>query len=305
MASKFGKYPNYIFSTEHLPYAGSSPTNTELNWYLNDSERRFKTRPHPWLTAADVTYRFNSRGYRCCEFDVDTSDHRLIKVVSLGASEVFGCGVPEEKTFPSMFCDILQNNHNVSVRNWNLGVPGTSSDFISRTLFSALSVLRPDIVLIVFPLAPRREHFGNDDRLFSFRNVNETERYRFIKNLIDPEFARINKAYGILSSDCADQINLFNNYQLCSNLCENHNVMWLCTTFLEEGFKPLLELVNNDHLVLPGLCDLRNNCLLDNDEAGLCWARDMSHPGIKPNRLMAEHFYGRLIQLYRHKIKDF
>lgn len=304
MSEILGQHPNYLFSTEHVPQPGTTPTDCELEWFGEDNERRVKQRPHPTLKAGNISYRFNSSGYRCSEFNDPQLNNNTLKIVSLGASEVFGCGLPEEQTFASVFSKLIEKNSQRPTLNWNLGIPGTSSDSISRVLFSVLPVLKPDIVLIIFPFASRREYINDSGRLLTFRSSSESEKNKLLKNLFDPEQAQVNKAYNSLASEYSDQINLFNNYQICQSLCENNNALWMFSSFFETCFKSIKPLLNTDHLVLPGICDLRNNCLDEKIDPALCWARDMSHPGAKPNHQMAELFYERIKQIYPERSQE-
>jgi len=151
MEPVFDSAPLFLYSETELPPSGITQTDIELRWFANDTEKRFRQKPHPSLKPDDILYRFNSKGYRCGEFS-QPSNPDTLKVVSIGASEVFGVGLPVAKTFPQLFCDKLEKVYGCETINWNLGVSGTSADYISRVLFSALPVLKPDIVLIVFPI---------------------------------------------------------------------------------------------------------------------------------------------------------
>lgn len=307
MNSVFDRSPLYLYSESQLPPAGITQCSTELNWFSNDTEQRYNDEPHPSLMPTDIQYRFNSKGYRCGEFGTNSSGQNkenVLKVVSIGASEVFGVGLPEKDTFSQVFCDKLSDEYGRETINYNLGISGGSADYISRILYSALHVLKPDIVLMVFPPILRREFVNDTGRLFIYTDRIESSKltgkiaYRFF----DPENFRQNAAHRALSSDHSDQINFFKNYQLCEALCTKHDVMWLYSPFAEQQLEQTKHLLNHDHLILPGLLDLRNNCLKGKVGIGESLARDMGHPGIKPNLDMAELLFNRLQQQYSTRL---
>ena len=314
MKPVFDRPPLYLYSESQMPPAGITQVDMELRWFSNDTEERYKDKPHPSLAPEDIVYRFNSKGYRCPEFDLAAYDgddqigHKdsanTLKVVSIGASEVFGVGLPEKFTFPQVFCEMLSRRFGCSTINWNLGISGGSADYISRVLFSVLPVLKPDIVLLVFPPILRREFVNDTDRLFIYTDRIDSYGFgsRLLYRFYDPENTRQNSAHRALSSDNSDQINFFKNYQLCEALCQKHDVMWLYSPFSELQLQHTKDLINHDHLVLPGLLDLRDECLKTSDGIAGSLARDLGHPGIKPNQLFAESLFARLQALYEFRL---
>lgn len=302
MESFFDQSPLFLYSETQLPPAGITQCGIELRWFANDTEQRYKQKPHPTLKPEDVHYRFNSKGYRCAEFENPPPD--ALKVVSIGASEVFGVGLPDSQTFPQLLCDRLAHHYGCGVVNWNLGVSGGSADYISRILYSALPVLQPDIVLIVFPPLLRREYVNDTDRLFIF--TDRIGSYNPVRKLVhwfyDPENSNQNAAHRSLSSDHADQINFFKNYQLCEALCVKHDVMWLYSPFSQLQFQHAKHLLNSEQLVEPGLLDLRNQGIENSEGADRCFARDLGHPGVEPNRRTAEMYFDRLQALYSSRL---
>jgi len=293
MVATINRPPLYLFSNEHMPLV--SKMAYQQKWYGTDSEERYKNNPHSFLGPEDVVYRFNSLGYRCPEFNADRFEKKLT-VVSIGASEVFGIGLPEDKVFAQVFADLLAEQFECNVVNWNLGLGGSCADYMSRVIVSALPVLKPDIVLLVFPFYGRREHIDDNGRIFYFNHRNaEYNKNRLKNSLIDPLDATITQAQMALSSDHGDQINLYKNYQVCASLCEKYKVMWLFSAFHIAFFSQLQHLIATPHLVGPGLEDLKCNYQVD---PGLRLARDMQHPGIGPHKEMAENLFERLKSLY-------
>lgn len=290
------KSPLFFLSTEHMPQTNNRLLGAQMRWYNADSEAHYKSRPHPVLGPKDITYRFNSQGYRCGEFELDESG-RTLSVVSIGASEVIGTGLAEENTFPHVVAKLLESHLKRPVFNWNLGLGGTSADYISRTLASALPVLKPDIVLLIFPFAGRREHINVQGRIFLYNNVHADNKIQ--NRFLDPEDFNQTKANMMLSSDYNDQMNFYKNYQFCESLCEKHMTSWLFSSYKSDFFDQIHNLINVEHFVTPGLGDLK---IKYQDDPSIGLARDMWHPGIAPHQEMATNFFERLQRLYSDRL---
>jgi|SRR5882762_226455 len=124
-------------------------------WFGFDSEENYRNRKEPESNGGqNVSYRFNSLGYRCPEFDTEA----LLRVVSIGCSYVFGEGLPQEVLFHERFAARLRTEVSKSVVNWNFGIAGASNDGIARLLSRAVPALNPDIVMVNFTHTARREY---------------------------------------------------------------------------------------------------------------------------------------------------
>jgi hypothetical protein len=284
-----------LFSRDRMPPSGQAPGETR--WLDTDSAKDFESNPHPLLGIEDVTYRINSLGYRCPEFATPKSEAGLT-LITLGASEVFGCGVPEEKVFGALLARKLESTLGKPITHWNLGKNGASSDYMSRVLISALPVLKPDIVVLIFPHASRREHIHDTGRSFNFCPVHD-KRARLLKGLPvghrDPLNAEIWKAHDCLSGTDSDAINLYTNYQVCASLCRAAQAMWLFSSMRTTHLQPIANLVHSDHWVKPGLGELAAAC---KEGDGMRLARDMAHPGMGPHRDFAALAFSKLEALY-------
>ena len=127
--------------------------NKELEWLYGDSEVEYRRQGgHPVYGEHDIIYRFNSFGYRCPEFDVEAD----VRIVAVGCSYVLGLSLPRHVLFHERFADRLRGQGKRSVVVWNLGMAGASNDYICRTLYLAVPLLDPHVVLINFTHAARR-----------------------------------------------------------------------------------------------------------------------------------------------------
>jgi len=295
-----------LFSTTTVPACGVTQPGAVLRWFGTDTEARYRSEPHPTLGPDDVVYRFNSSGYRGPEFDLSDFSSPPIKVVSIGASEVFGLGLPEEQAFPNVFGNLISETSSRPVVSWNLGVCGASADYNARILYSALEVLKPDVVLLVFPSINRREFISDGGRTFMYPNAFDDEklRNRIKYRLGDPENASQNAAHRELGSSHNDIANFFKNYQVCASLCREHNVMWAFSSFIHARLAPVQRLLDEDHMIQPGIADFRELNLRNDDDPAVCWARDMGHPGSKSNSEFAASFYQRMFDLYGDRFGD-
>jgi len=106
-------------------------------------------------------YGYNSQGYRCPEFPT-TSLVGKRNVVVLGCSHTFGVGSSEDELWVNMFQKRLADPKRY--RFWNLGQPGASGDLIVRILYATEKILFPDIILVCWPQASRRERLEDPAR---------------------------------------------------------------------------------------------------------------------------------------------
>lgn len=290
--------PLHLLSIEHLPAAPKPEPDALCAWHGPDNEKRYRKEPHPTLGPGDVAYRFKRLGYRCREFDAPAEPGTL-GVAVLGASEVLGTGVPQAQTVSAVFARRLAERLGRPVVDWNLGIGGSSPDYIARMLVSVLPVLQPAVVLMVFPYPGRREHIDADGRVSYFNNGRAGQR-RLASRLLEPDKHALMQASLALASEGNDAVNLYKNYQVCESLCEKHGTMWLYSATRDVFLDDITHLVNPAHRVQPGLSDLKAG--FDDDPAdGL--ARDMQHPGPGPHREMAGLFMAKLEQRYADRLR--
>jgi hypothetical protein len=291
--------PLYLFSTEHMPAAPRPEPDAFCNWHGSDSEKRYRKQPHPVLGPGDVKYNFNTLGYRCREFDLACGPDAPIRVAMLGASEILGTGVPQDQTVSAVFARLLGERLGRPAIDWNLGIGGSSPDYIARMLVSVLPVLRPDVMLMSFPYHARREHIDADGRI-SYFNTGRAGQRKLAERFLEPDKFALMQASMTLSSEYNDALSLYKNYQVCEALCEKHRTMWLFSATRDVFFEQIAHLVAHPHWVRPGLSDLKAS-FSDDPAAGL--ARDMQHPGVGPHRDMAALFLAQLEACYPERLR--
>jgi hypothetical protein len=189
-----------LLPVDAIPHSGLRGSSVDY-WFGRDGPQQYRERNgHPLYGETDITYRSNKLGYRCGEFDETAS----IRMLSIGCSWAYGVGVPQEIIFHERFAARLRQELKTTVVNWNLGLSGISNDSMARMLHLCVPKLDPDIVLVLFTYAARREYVAaHGRRLDYFPN------YPQINDLVLDELAMHFKA---LSSTFDDQLNLFRNY---------------------------------------------------------------------------------------------
>lgn len=297
MSEFASKGPLYFLSTEQMPFAPRPEPDAFCNWHGADSEKRYRKQPHPVLKPGDVHYRFNTHGYRCREFERPAGEAPL-SVAVLGASEILGTGVPQDQTVSAVFARLLGERLGRPVIDWNLGIGGSSPDYIARMLVSVLPVLRPTVVLMSFPYHARREHIDADGKVHYFNTGRAGQRK--LERFLEPDKFALMQASMTLSSEYNDAFSLYRNYQASEALCEKHRTMWLFTATREAFFEQIAHLVDHAHWVRPGLSDLKASF---SDDPGAGLGRDMQHPGVGPHREMAAMFMAKMEARYAERLR--
>jgi hypothetical protein len=130
---------------------GPHPGQSEriLYWETSDSLENFKQRTDNLYTETSITYEHNSYGYRCKEFEFNSTRPSIICV---GCSFTYGTGLPVEDTWVSRIAEQYPDYH-----VYNFGFPGGSGDLVVRTLWSIGEKLNTKIVCILWPEIYRYE----------------------------------------------------------------------------------------------------------------------------------------------------
>lgn len=131
--------------------------NQEIDWLPMDTKQLYKhnlkqnaQELSPWIDNP-FTYKFNSKGFRCKEFDAEDN------VVFLGCSYTIGIGLPIQHTWPTLVA------HELDLACYNLGLGGGSWDSIYRIGSYWIEKLNPKFVFILEPPSIRYEviPYGN------------------------------------------------------------------------------------------------------------------------------------------------
>ena len=157
-------------------------------------------------------YTYNELGFRG-----DSVKKEGFKVMSLGCSNTEGVGVNYIETWPYQFTNFIPNSVNM-----NFGTGGRSNDFISRCLLTYYDIIKPDLVLIMYPSPLRREIYTKDCGIEPFMPTHiwgyleKTEEGRKIQ-LLKTELQNNNE----------DFINWYKNHLLIKYFLETKGCNWL------------------------------------------------------------------------------
>lgn len=133
-----------------LFYGHKNVKNQSLKWFPMDTEKLYlqnlsKFNSENNWKDVDISYDFNSYGFRCDEF---TSDNNI---VFLGCSNTLGVGLPLENTFA------YNVSKSLNLKMCNLGKGGGALDTCFRLAYYWLNILQPKIVVCQMPEETRLE----------------------------------------------------------------------------------------------------------------------------------------------------
>jgi hypothetical protein len=125
----------------YLARHGWNPLNATEYWSGMDSEENYKKNPHPDYTETSITYTYNSQGFRTHQVDLANTDNTIL---------CFGCSHTEGVAVQTPWPEIIQQRL-PTYKVYNYGHGGGSSDTVARLITNYVPLLRPKIVLILWP----------------------------------------------------------------------------------------------------------------------------------------------------------
>jgi hypothetical protein len=160
------------------------------------------------LNDPEISYQFNSRGFRTCELVYEPDKFRI---VTTGCSFTMGVAVKQSACWP----EVLSTKIPDSVL-YNLGVGGASIDYVIRSIFVTLDVLKPNLVCVLLPDPARCEvvldgniHHATAHCPIFYKNYanDEYQEYQKTKNL---EFLKLLCKHNQVPLIICDSKNIFN-----------------------------------------------------------------------------------------------
>ena len=203
-----------------MPTAGIE----EIRWLGSDNYPTFRKNNSKNWTIDSVSYKFNSHGYRSAEM----IKSEKFTIACFGCSTTLGIGVPVEETWPQLFLQKFKAKTNKDAEVLNFAWSAVSSDFISRTMYSVLPVIEPDLVLILLPTMHRYELYNDDG---STTNA-------FPQN----EYCR--QFYEIYDNEYWAKNNFLKNFNFIEMMINRYNIPWIFSTWNPET-RPLIETHEN------------------------------------------------------------
>lgn len=108
--------------------------------------------------SGKCTYSYNELGYRG-----DSVYKEGFRIMSIGCSNTEGVGLNDSETWSNQFSNLVVNGVDL-----NFGISGRSSDYVSRCLTTYYDIIKPDLVLIMYPHIQRREFYTDDGGIEPF-----------------------------------------------------------------------------------------------------------------------------------------
>jgi hypothetical protein len=193
-------------------HRNSSLANQEFNWNGTDSQElyqknliknRLSLERYKWIDRP-ITYKFNSHGFRADEFDSTKPG-----VMFLGCSHTLGVGLPYESTWAHKVSSSLR------LKNYNLGVGGSSNDTAFRLAHYWIEQLKPKLVVFFSPDRSRFELHVDDDQLYDLG----------VWPIGFPMTDMFAKSW--ISNDNNSNMNYLKNVLAIKQLCSEHNIKYI------------------------------------------------------------------------------
>lgn len=149
-----------------VPLAGAQldwlPTDTKESYdrLCQDPKHRAYFEAQGWHLPGAITYKINSEGFRCDEFEYDKP-----YLVSLGCSFTNGIGLPLETVWP----ELVGKELGLKVANLSWG--GASADTLYRLAEYWVPKIKPKLVTMLAPPQDRVELILDPASMTEFRYV--------------------------------------------------------------------------------------------------------------------------------------
>lgn len=185
--------------------------NQILDWLPMDDKERYDSNiknnyhlltKYKWVDRF-FTYKFNSFGFRCEEFQ------QIDNILFLGCSFTCGIGLPYEETWAYIVAK------NLNLNNCNLGLGGTSLNTAFRLGHIYIPALKPKIVVLLEPDKYRLEILHNSGY------------YDLLPS--NTGYLGMDDFYKIwISNDTNSDMNRLKNVLALEHVCKINNVKFRC-----------------------------------------------------------------------------
>ena len=228
-------------------------------WSINERKNKRYTTSGSDNTG-NCVYTYNSLGFRG-----DEPTKEGFKVMSIGCSHTEGVGLTDNETWSHQLCKLINGI------DLNFGFGGRSNDYVVRCLLTYFDLVKPDLVLIMYPNQDRREYYTEAGGIEPFAYnpwgfLSETE-----------QGVDIYKGLMTVTNNRENYINWYKNHLLVKYFLETKNCKWVW---------------NGVHLHTapqePNRFDGDYRNFVD-------FGSDGAHSGPKHNRIYAENLYHFLI----------
>jgi hypothetical protein len=166
----------------------SDRANTTTKWMFEDEKIQYHQLLKEGILSKiddhDISYTFNSDGYRCDNF----TDESELPIVFLGCSMTEGMGMKFEHLWTSRILSIIRELTGKKIPHWSLAVAGGGFDDQVRRLYELSQRIPIKHVYGLFPSITRREYkYNNSDYRLWVGGQNDCEHINQI--CVDQHFA--------------------------------------------------------------------------------------------------------------------
>jgi len=257
-------------------------------WSLNDFDissyvNRLETRKNQIYSILDektkltTHYKYNELGFRG-----ESIFNKGFKIMTLGCSVTEGVGVENNETWPNKLSKLIPNSVDM-----NFGIGGRSSDFISRCLLTYFDIIKPDLVIILYPATNRREYYDNKCGINPFIATHPIGHFF---NQTD-EGKEIQKNLLLTQNNNENLINWYKNHLLIKYFLESKKCNWIWdNSFIGDDYM-------DDNLYFRGYVNGKNIYQTGINNAFIDKASDNQHPG----KLHQENYAKKLLSYIKEK----
>ena len=178
-------------------------------WSINDRKNKSYTTSGS-DNSGKCTYTYNSLGFRG-----DESTKQGFKVMSVGCSHTEGVGLNDDETWSHQLCKLINGV------DLNFGYGGRSNDYVTRCLITYFDIIKPDLVLIMYPNQDRREYYTEDGNIEPFA-------YNPWGHLVETEDGKeIYNGLMAVANNESNYINWYKNHLLIKYYLETKQCPWV------------------------------------------------------------------------------
>jgi len=229
-------------------------------WSINERKNKSYTTSGSDNTGK-CTYTYNSLGFRG-----DEPTKKGFKIMSIGCSHTEGVGLNDNETWSHQLSKLIDGV------DCNFGFGGRSNDYVARCLLAYYDLIKPDLVLIMYPNQDRREYYTDEGGIEPFA-------YKPWGHLVETEEGRgIYQGLMLTANNEANFINWYKNHLLIKYFLETKNCKWVW---------------NGVHL----FNGLQEPNRFDGDYRNFIdYGSDGAHSGPEHNKTYAKNLYSFLIE---------
>lgn len=161
LLGKTQAYREAFFNLQRMPVY--MPPNYKSKWFLSDSEANLeKAKGLSVYSADDISYEFNSHGFRSIEF---VHDPEAINVLVVGESNSIGVGLPFDHVWFNSLANQLRDRHGLKkVKFFNMSMGGITLDYMAMLINQVYDTVNPDFVIILGTTFFASTYFMSEDR---------------------------------------------------------------------------------------------------------------------------------------------